>query len=96
MEGRTKFKVGSGLILAVVFGAILLLGLSLSGCSQVQMSPAYRQQLEMTNIIVQSLNEDCKGGDPNACAKGLNESAGILQLLVDAVHGTVSKGGDEQ
>jgi hypothetical protein len=60
------------------------------------MSPAYKQNLEMTNIVVQSLNEDCQAGDPNACSKGLAESAEILQLLVDAIHGTTLKGGQQQ
>jgi hypothetical protein len=71
---------------------IVLAGLFIAGCSQVQMSPAYRQELVMTNILVQSLNDDCQGGDPNACKQGLAESADVLQLLVDAVYGT-SKGG---
>jgi len=94
MEGRTKFEVGAGLILVFVFAAILLVAMSAGGCSQVTMSPAYRQNLEMTNVVIQSLNADCQAGDPNACSKGLAESAEILQLLVDAVHGVDStKGG---
>ena len=100
MEERTKFTYGPGLVIvaawvivAVAFAAIFLLAMSLAGCSQVTMSLAYRQNLEMTNIVVQSLNADCAAGDPNACKQGLAESAEILQLLVDAVHGIDTKGG---
>ena len=100
MEERTKFTYGPGLVIvaawvivAVAFAAIFLLAMSLAGCSQVWMSPAYRQNLEMTNVVVQSLNDDCGRGDPNACSKGLAESAEMLQLLVDAVHGIDTKGG---
>ena len=76
---------------------IIILILSfLPGCSQVQMSPAYQQELYMTNALVQSLNADCQAGDPNACKEGLNESAQILQLLVDAVEGRAPIEGETQ
>jgi hypothetical protein len=61
--------------------------LLIAGCSQIQMSPAYKQELYMSNVLVQSLNKDCQAGDPNACKQGLDESAKILQLLVDGVEG---------
>jgi len=103
MDGRTKEFYGSWavvivawLIVAAAFAAIFLLATSLCGCSQVTMSPAYKANLEMTNVVVQSLAGDCAGGDPNACERGLAESAEILQMLVDAVNGTESKGGLQQ
>ena len=96
MDGRTKFSIGAFIIVAVTFAAILLLGLSMSGCSQVTMLPAYRQNLEMTNVLVAELDARCKGGDPNACREGLAESAKYLQGLVDAVNGVdTTKGGQQ-
>lgn len=97
MEERTKFTVLAFLVIALAFGAIFLLALGLGGCSQVQMSPAYRQNLEMTNVLVGQLDARCQAGDPNACAEGLAESAKYLQGLVDAVNGIDStKGGQQQ
>ncbi len=78
----------------ILLTAVALLFL-FAGCSQVQMSPAYRQQLEMTAILVGSLNDDCQAGDDKACRQGLAESAEILKLLVDAVHGVDSTGGED-
>jgi len=76
-------------------GVLLLCAMLIAGgCSQVQMSPQYRQQLLMSNALVQSLNSDCQAGDPNACRDGLNASAQTLQMLVDAVDARPSKGGD--
>lgn len=75
---------------------ILFVLLPVVGCSQVQMSPAYQQELYMSNVLVQSLNADCQAGDPNACKEGLNESAQILQLLVDAVEGRAPIEGETQ
>jgi len=95
MEDRKKFELVTGTILALVFAAILLLALMAGGCSEVQMSPAYRQNLEMTNIAVQELNNRCAGGDPNACRNGLAESAKYLRKLVHAVNGT-TEGGQQQ
>lgn len=100
MDGRAKSFYGSWavvivawLIVAAAFAAIFLLAMSMGGCSQVWMSPAYRQNLEMTNVSVAELDARCKGGDPNACRDGLAESAEYLAGLVDAVNGVESKGG---
>jgi len=95
MDERTKFTIGAWLIVALVFLAILLVAINAGGCSQVTMSPQYKANLEMSNIAVQEMNERCIGGDPNACRDGLAESAEMLQLLVDAVHGVESKGGQQ-
>ena len=91
-----KATNGNGNKPPLVPAAVLLLCAMLiaGGCSQVQMSPQYRQQLLMSNALVQSLNGDCQAGDPNACRDGLNESAKTLQKLVDAVDVRVLKGGD--
>lgn len=94
-DKKLKVSIGTWIKIAAIgiwVMVIILATLSL-GCSQVQMSHAYRSELVMTNILVQSLNEDCQGGDPNACEQGLNESARILQLLVNAVQG---QGGQQQ
>ena len=100
MDGQTKSFYGSWacvivawLIVAAAFTAILLLAMSLGGCSQVTISPAYRQNLEMTNAAVAELDTRCRRGDPNACRDGLAESAEYLAGLVDAVNGVESKGG---
>ena len=77
--------------LALIVAALIAVGIVLTGCSQVQMSPAYQQELYMSNVLVQSLHADCQAGDPNACKEGLNESAQILQLLVDAVEGRATE-----
>lgn len=60
------------------------------GCSQVQMTQAYRQQLQMATALVSSLNADCQAGDPNACKQGLAEAARTLQLFLDAADGVSS------
>lgn len=93
MDEKKKFTVGAILIIAVAFAALLILAFALFGCSQVQMSPAYRQNLEATNVLVQELDARCQAGDPNACAGGLAESAKYLQGLVTAVRGVDPNGG---
>jgi len=100
MDGRTKSFYGAWavvivawVIVAAAFAAIFLLAMSLGGCSQVTMSPAYRQNLEMTNVLVAELDARCAAGDPNACRDGLAESAEYLAGLVDAVNGVDTKGG---
>jgi len=95
--GYTMLHGSAGLIkkspVLSVVSILLLFTILGAGCSEVWMSKPYEQNLEMTNIVVQSLNEDCQAGDPNACRDGLAVSADILQLLVDAVHGTPAKAG---
>ena len=87
MDERIKLLIKALEIDAVIFALIMLIAIAAAGCSQVQMSAAYRQELVMSNVLVQSLNADCQAGDPNACKEGLNESAKVLQLLIDAVQG---------
>jgi len=97
MADKTKFTVVSMVIIALTFGAIILLALSMAGCTQVWMSPGYKQNLEATAVVVTELDARCQGGDPNACRDGLAESAKYLQDLVDAVHGVdTTKGGQRR
>ena len=96
MEEQKKFSVFAFVIVAVAFAAIFILAMGVSGCSQVWMSPAYRQNLEATAVVVTELDARCRGGDPNACAAGLAESAKYLHDLVDAVHGVDSTKGGQQ
>jgi len=91
-NGTAKLIKKNGGTAIIIVCAMLLI----FGCSQVQMSPAYQQELYMSNVLVQSLNADCQAGDPNACKEGLNESAQILQLLVDAVEGRAPIEGETQ
>ncbi len=94
MEERFKLLWSALFVDMLLLAAILIFAiLAVNGCSQVQMSPAYKQELIMTNILVRSLNADCQAGDPNACREGLAESAKVLQLLVDAVAGVDPDGG---
>ena len=78
----------------IIQWTIVVIGLCIlaaaAGCGKVWMSQSYRQQVEMSNIVIQSLNRDCQGGDDDACKRGLDESAAIVQLIVDAVHGVDS------
>ena len=76
----------------VIICAALLLGAA--GCGKVWMSADYRQQVEMSNVVIQSLNSDCRAGDDDACRRGLAESAAIVQLIIDAVHGVESQAGE--
>jgi len=66
------------------FLVTIIILLLMIGCSQVQMSPAYHQQLIMATALVNGLNDDCQAGDPNACKEGLNEAAKTLQLFLEA------------
>lgn len=90
------------LMAAILFAAAavtaVVMVLMLSGCGKVWMTAEYREQIEMSNVVIQSLNDDCQAGDDEACRKGLNESARIVQLIVDAADGVESsapaEGGD--
>ena len=94
MDEQAKFNWAVvSTFMAIVLAVLALMIVAVGGCSQVQMSPAYKQELIMSNIVVQSLNADCQAGDPNACKEGLAESAKILQLLVDAATGIDPNGG---
>jgi len=74
----------------------VIVALAVAGCGKVWMSAEYKEQLEMSNVVIQSLNADCQAGDDDACRRGLNESAAIVQLIVHAVNGTEEGGaGDE-
>lgn len=70
------------LLLTIIIATFLI-----GGCSGVQMSPPYRQTLEMSAINVAELNKRCQDGDAEACQKGLAEASKTLDLLVDALYG---------
>ena len=59
----------------------------LAGCSEVQMSPPYRQTVEMSAIRVAELNKRCQAGDQTACKEGLAAASSTLNLIVDALEG---------
>ncbi len=59
----------------------------LAGCNQVQLSPPYRQALEISAVNVAELNKRCQGGDNEACREGLAQAAKTLELLLDATYG---------
>jgi len=65
----------------------LLACVLIAGCSGVQMSPAYRQALEISAVNVAELNKRCQEGDNEACKQGLAEASKTLELLVDAAYG---------
>jgi len=79
---------------AVIVLAAILLGIAMSGCKPIQMHPEYAQQVELAAIDVAELNRRCQAGDAEACRAGLAEAARTLQLIVDAMHGEPSEGGD--
>ena len=87
MEERTKFSIGSGLILAVVFAVILVLGMSLGGCTRpVWMEPEYRFQFNAFNASVQDWDRRCQK-DPNTCAESLSSMAMELHAWTAIVNG---------
>lgn len=68
----------------VIFVAIVCL---LAGCSEVQMSPPYRQSVQASAIRVAELNKRCQAGDQTACKEGLAAASSTLNLIVDAMEG---------
>lgn len=66
---------------------IIIVLLVCAGCSQVQMSPPYRQTVQMSAIRVSELNERCQGGDAVACKEGLAAASKTLDLIVEAMEG---------
>lgn len=66
---------------------VLMIVISIAGCSQVQMSPPYRQAVEASAIRVAELNKRCQAGDAAACKEGLDAASSTLNLIVDAMEG---------
>jgi uncharacterized protein YceK len=66
---------------------ILLICAFIAGCSQVQLSPPYRQTLEISSVNVAELNKRCQAGDNEACKEGLAKASKTLDLLLDAAYG---------
>jgi len=58
-----------------------------AGCSAVQMTPPYRQTVQMSAIRVAELNKRCQAGDAAACKEGLDAASSTLNLIVDALEG---------
>lgn len=69
--------------------------LLISGCSQVQMSPAYARQLELSAMNVAEFNKRCQAGNDEACRRGLARASETLNLLVDALHAVDSTAGGD-
>ena len=93
-KGFLSYNRLAAICFAVAAMLAICLVVMLSGCGKVWMSAEYKEQMEMSNVVIQSLNADCQAGDPNACRQGLAESAEIVQLIVDAANGVDSQGGD--
>ncbi len=68
--------------------------LAAAGCNKVTMSPDYAKQREWSAINGAELNRRCQAGDDVACRAGLAAASETLNLLVDALHGEASEGGD--
>lgn len=71
----------------IIIIAVCLLMVCLNGCSEVQMSPPYRQTVEASAIRVAELNKRCQAGDQMACKEGLDAASSTLNLIVDALEG---------
>lgn len=71
----------------IIVAVCLLLNILLAGCSQVQMSPPYRQTVKMSAVRVAELNKRCQAGDQQACKEGLSAASSTLNLIVDALEG---------
>lgn len=66
---------------------LVLICLLLVGCSAVQMTPSYRQTVQMSAIRVAELNKRCQAGDEAACKEGLAAASKTLDLIVEAMEG---------
>lgn len=80
-------------------GVLLLVAMLLAllaGCNKVTMSPDYARQVTIAEVTVAELNRRCQAGDDEACKMGLNEASRTLTLIVDAMEGKPSEGGDGQ
>ena len=87
-----RFKAKTTLTVLPTAAPILILCVLLAGmtgCSQVQMSAPYTQQTEQAAIAVHQFDNLCQAGDCNACQMGLRRADKTLQLLTNALHGTV-------
>ena len=58
-----------------------------TGCSAVQMSPPYRQTVQMSAIRVAELDKRCQAGDEVACKEGLAAASKTLNYIVEAMEG---------
>ena len=67
----------------LVFVATIVI---MGGCN-VYMSPDYQQTVAEAAEAINGLNENCQGGDPNACSLGLAEAAKTVNMILEASYG---------